>query len=283
MIEIDNGILKVSISEVGAEIKSIIKNDTEYIWQGQNDIWSGSSPLLFPICGGLKDNKYIFNGIEYTLNKHGFARFKTFEVEKLTDTIVVFLLKEDDETLKSFPFKFELRVIYTLNGQSLSVNYKVKNLSDNAMFFSIGSHEAYATPEGIEDYDVIFPEKETLNATVLDGELLGNNSYPIIKNSNYLPLYDKFFVIDALVFKSIKSRSATLRNRKTEREIRVDFPDNNYFLLWHKPMSPYICLEPWSGIQDSIHSDYDITKKEGIITLKANCEYSNSHTITIIK
>ena len=283
MVTIKNEYLTAKINELGAELKSLVCNDTEYIWEGRSEVWAGSCPLLFPICGGLKNDKYVLNGKEYTLEKHGYIRFKTFEVENKTDDSVVFLHKSDNETKEHFPFDYELRVIYTLNEKTLKIDYSVKNLTDGTMYFSIGSHEGYYTPEGIEDYDVIFPQNETLNAFVLYGNLLSNQQLPIIKDSNVLPLYDKYFTVDALVFKDLKSKSATLRNRKTGKAVRVDFPDADYFLLWHKPNSPYMCLEPWSGIQDIIGSSYDITEKEGIITLNIGEEYKNSHTISIIE
>lgn len=283
MITLKNEYLTATFNEVGAELKSIVFEDKEYIWEGRKEVWAGSCPLLFPICGGLKDDKYIFKSKEYTLQKHGYARSATFEIENKTDTSVVFLHKSNDETKIQFPFDYELRVIYSLKEKTLKVDYSVKNLIDDTMYFSIGSHEAYYTPEGIEDYDVIFPQKETLNAYVLYGNLLSNQELPIIKDSNVLPLYDKYFTVDALVFKDLKSKSATLRNRKTGKAVQVGFPDADYFLLWHKPNSPYMCLEPWSGIQDSVDSNYDITKKEGIIPLESGKEYKNSHIISIIE
>lgn len=283
MVTIKNEYITAKINELGAELKSLVFGETEYIWEGRSEVWAGSCPLLFPICSGLKEDKYTFNGKEYTLQKHGYARFKTFEVESMTDSSVVFLHKSDIDTKQSFPFDYELRVIYTLAEKTLKIDYAVKNLTDGTMYFSIGSHEGYYTPEGIEDYDVIFPQNETLNAYVLYGNLLSNQQLPIIKDSNVLPLYDKYFTIDALVFKDLKSKSATLRNRKTGKAVRVDFPDDKYFLLWHKPNSPYICLEPWSGISDIVGSSYDITEKEGIIPLEGKSEYNHTHSVTIIE
>lgn len=281
MITIKNEFLTAKFNEIGAELKSLVCADTEYIWEGRSEVWAGSCPLLFPICGGLKEDKYILDGKEYTLPKHGYARFKTFEIENKTDDSVVFLHKSDDETKESFPFDYELRVIYKLIGKTLKVDYSVKNLSDKTMYFNIGSHEGYYTPEGIEDYDVVFPQNETLDSYVLYGNLLSNQKLPILKDSAVLPLYDKYFTVDALVFKDLKSRSAMLRNRKTGKAVRVDFPDSPYFLLWHKPNSPYMCLEPWDGIQDIVGTDYDITKKEGINSLDAGKEYNYTHSITI--
>ena len=283
MITLKNEFLTASFNEVGAELKSLVFGGKEYIWEGRSEVWSGSAPVLFPICGGLKDDKYTYNGKEYTLKKHGYARYATFEIEGKTDSSVVFLHKSDEETKKSFPFDYELRITYTLIDKTLKIGYSVKNLTDGNMYFSIGSHEAYYTPEGIEDYDVVFPQNETLNTYVIYGNLLSKQELPVIKDSNVLPLYDKYFTVDALVFKDLKSRSATLRNRKTGKAVRVDFPNADYFLLWHKPNSPYMCLEPWSGIPDIVGSSFDITEKEGIITLESGKEYNSVHTLNIIE
>lgn len=283
MITIKNEFLTAKINEMGAELKGLEFNGTKYIWEGNPDVWAGSAPLMFPVCGGLKDDKYILNGKEYTLGKHGYARKKLFEVESVTDNSAVFLHKSNDETKKAFPFDYELRVIYTLSGKTLKVDYSVKNLSDDTMYFNIGSHEGYYTPEGIEDYDVIFPQNETLDSYVLYGNILSNQKLPIIKDQNILPLYDKYFTIDAVVFKDLKSKSAMLRNRKTGKALRIDFPDDNYFVLWHVPNAPYICLEPWNGIHDIVGSSYDITEKEGITTLNANTEFKHTHSITILE
>ena len=283
MVTIKNEFITARFNEVGAELKSLVCNDREYMWPGHPEVWTGTSPIMFPICSGLKEDKYLLKGKEYTLQKHGFIRFKTFDVENKTDDSVVFLHKSDDETKVAFPFDYELRVIYKLEGKTLNVDYSVKNLSDDIMYFNIGSHEAYSTPEGIEDYDVVFPEKETLNANILYGNLLSNQTMPIIKDTQVLPLYDKYFTIDALVFKQFKSRSATLRNRKTGKAVKVDFPDAKYLLLWHKPGSPYICLEPWNGICDIVGSSYDITEKEGVTALESGKEFNYIHSMTIVE
>ena len=281
MITLKNNNLTAEISPLGAQLKSLKKDGFENLWQADPQIWGSTAPVLFPMLGFFKDNKYILNGKEYFLQKHGFARNKMFTLENVTDTEATFLLKEDDETLKSFPFRFEFRVIYTLKDNSLSVEYNVKNVNDSTMYFSVGAHEAYVTPEGIEDYDIIFPQKEIFDSVLLNGGLLQKNSLLVAKNTNVLPMYEKYFILDTLIFRNLKSRSCILRNRITEREVKVDFPDCDYLAIWHKPSAPYLCIEPWSGIPDSESSNYDITQKEGIITLEAGKEYKNIHTITV--
>ena len=56
---------------------------------------------------------------------------------------------------------------------------------------SIGSHEGYFAPEGVEDYDVVFPQKETLDSFVLCGTVLSNQKISVIRDQNYLPIYER--------------------------------------------------------------------------------------------
>ncbi|MEE1054249.1 MAG: aldose 1-epimerase family protein [Acutalibacteraceae bacterium] len=282
MITIKNDYLTAKINEVGAELKSLVCNDTQYIWTGDERFWAGSAPLLFPICSGLKDDEYYLDGKKYTLQKHGYARFCKFEVENQVEDSVTFLLCSNEESLKQFPFRYELRVTYTLENKTLKVKYDVKNLSDDTMYFSIGAHEGYYCPEGIEEYDVILPEAETLYSTVLEGNVLGNNKVRIIENSDRIALKYDYFAVDALVFKDMKARSAVLKNRNNGKAVKVTFEGCDYFLLWTKPDAPYICLEPWCGISDNKDTDKNFKTKEGIRQIAAGGNFVNEHSIEVL-
>lgn len=282
MITIKNDYLTAKINEVGAELKSLVCNDIQYIWTGDERFWAGSAPLLFPICSGLKDDEYYLDGKKYTLQKHGYARFCKFEVENQVEDSVTFLLCSNEESLKQFPFRYELRVTYTLENKTLKVKYDVKNLSDDTMYFSIGAHEGYYCPEGIEEYDVILPEAETLDSTVLEGNVLGNNKVRIIENSDRIALKYDYFAVDALVFKDMKARSAVLKNRNNGKAVKVTFEGCDYFLLWTKPDAPYICLEPWCGISDNKDTDKNFKTKEGIRQIAAGGNFVNEHSIEVL-
>jgi len=278
-VKISNNDISVTISTFGAEIKSVIKNGKEMIWDGNPEFWSGQAPVLFPICGGLKDDKFIFEGKEYTLPKHGYARKTEFELESVGQEKAVFLLRSDEESIKKYPFEYELRVIYTLDGSKLNVEYNIKNIADKNMYFSIGAHEAYACPEGIEEYSIVFDKAEDLNALQLDGNLLKYGTINIEKNVSELPLRTEYFEHDALVFLDIKSRKVSLKNQRTDETIDVEFDGFPYLLLWTIPGANYICIEPWCGIPDFIDSDYDITKKKGIIKVLPKHTCSKTHSI----
>ena len=278
-VKIKNSSLAVTISSMGAEITSVKKGGKELIWQANPSIWKGHAPLLFPICGGLKDDKFIYDGKEYIIAKHGFARNSEFEVETASKDNATFLLKSNDETKKCYPFDFELRVIYSLKENELTVTYDIKNTTDGDMYFSIGSHEAYSCPNGISEWNVIFDKEEDLIATPVDGPLLTYDESILAKNTRILPLKDEYFEIDALVFQNLKSRKLTLKNDRTGDKIKIDFDGFPYLLIWTKPNAKYICLEPWCGIPDFLDSDFDITKKKGIMCLQKGEDTIRTHKI----
>lgn len=282
MITLKNNDLTVTVSERGAELGSVLCDGTSYLWSGNPEIWSGTAPLLFPVCGSLKKDTYTHEGKTYRLEKHGYARKTLFEVESADDTHAVFLHVSNDETKQCYPFDYELRVSFTLRARSIQVGYEVKNKSGKTMYFNIGSHEAYATPEGIEAYDVIFPESETLYSNGLSGPLLTEELIPILKDSRYLPLYESYFDMDTLIFKDIKSHSATLRNRKNGRAVRVDFPDADHLMIWHKQGAPFICLEPWNGLPDLVDSSLELCEKASIKALEKDGVYRATHTVTLL-
>lgn len=279
MIILDNGSLRVEIAERGAEIRRVTFGGKERFWNGDPSFWTGVAPVLFPICGGLRDDKFTIDGHEYSLIKHGFARGMDFTVESFSKTNATFLLRETEETLKAYPWCFELRVKYSLVGNAIRVDYDVKNTSTTTMYTAIGGHEAYLCENGVEDYDVIFEREETLNALGLNGTLCTRNATTVLKDSKVLPLYNKYFDIDALILPDVKSRFVTLKNRKTGEAVSVNFEGFNYLLLWTKPGAPYLCIEPWTTLPSFEDDGYDITLKEGMTAVGPQETFKKTHTI----
>lgn len=281
MVTIQNSEICVTIAKKGAEIQSIKRGGTEYMWGKDPAFWSSCAPIMFPICGGLKNGKYELDGESYEMPKHGFAKISEFEIEKKTDTSVTFLLRDNEQTRKHYPFAFAFRVIYEIEGASLKVTYDAENCGDKTMFCTFGAHEAYACPEGIEAYELVFPEEETLDAYALNGDLLTDYTKRIVNKSNRLVLDDRHFVLDALVFRGVKSNSVTLVSKVSDRRVKVDFDGFDYLVLWHKHKAPYLCIEPWCGIQDVAGSSPRLAEKEGIHALCAGGHFVRTHTITV--
>ena len=284
MVTLKNEFLYVKISTLGAELKSIKKNNNEYLWSGDKDIWRFQAPVLFPICGTLLNDKFTHLGKEYEMKSHGYARFKEFDVECIEENKVVFLHSSDDESKKCYPFDYELRVSYQLQDASINVEYSVKNSGDNDMYFSVGGHEGYLCPEGIEDYTLCFDESENLDSVLLDGSFLSRTTKNFGQNTKELALKSEYFDLDTLIFLNLKSKSVTLKNNA--RQIRVDYNNFDNLLIWtvEGKEQKFVCIEPWCGIPDYVdRTDNEIYKKDGIIKLGKNKIFDVTHTITIEK
>lgn len=285
MVTLSNEKLTLKIKTLGAEITSLIdENGVERMWSGDPAIWSGQAPVLFPIAGGLKDNTYYYKGQKYELPNHGFARRREFAVEDSSATSATFLLAGEGTKHEGYPFLCEFRVRYTLLDNQIRVEYIVTNLDDEPMYFTCGSHEAYACPEGIGEYELIFAQEETADIYPLLGQSIARQTQPYLKNQTVLPLtYDIYRSTDTLVFANLKSRSVTLQNKNDHsRRVRVDFDGFDYLLLWTKIDAPYFCIEPWCCTPDFVDSDQDITHKQGIIRLEGKQTTSRTHTLTIL-
>lgn len=60
MLTLKNDYLTVKINPLGAELTSVVDNETqlEYMWQADKAYWGRHAPILFPIVGRLQDNQY---------------------------------------------------------------------------------------------------------------------------------------------------------------------------------------------------------------------------------
>ncbi len=276
---ISNAALTVTINHKGAELISIQTNATkkEFIWSANPEYWGKHAPILFPIVGTLKNNSFTYNDLAYNLPRHGFARDLNFELIKKSESEVVFSLKSDAETLKMYPFDFELQVIYTLQNAELNVNYSVFNKGSEVMYFSIGGHPAFALTAAFETYSLQFEADENLISHQLNADLLSDKTIKIALDKNQLPLSYSHFENDALIFKELKSKQIQLVHHNTPI-LNFKFKDFPNFGIWTKVDAPFICLEPWLGYSDTFRASGNIAEKEGIqkLQIKESTEYGFS-------
>ena len=278
LITIANDRLTVTLSTLGAEMQSIVEADgTQRLWNGDARFWTGRAPVLFPICGGLKDDTYYLDGQAYSLPKHGFARKSEWTLEKAAADRAVFLLTAQHP---GFPFRYELRASYELQGSSIRIGYTVKNLDDRAFWCSVGSHEALATTGGLEHYTVVFEQPERLARYELVGNLIKTEPEIMAEEAKELPLKTEYFAVDALVFPYLKSRSVTLKNDLNPKTVRVDYDGMDVLMFWTKPGADYFCIEPWCNAPDFMDTDQQIAHKPGCMKLEPGEQVEKVHTIT---
>lgn len=279
---ITNSTLTVQIKHLGAELCSL-KNtlNTEYIWEANPDFWGKHSPVLFPIVGTLKNNSFDFDGKKYHLSRHGFARDMQFELIDENEDSATFALQASDNTMKNYPFNFELQIKYSLKDSRLFINYKVVNRSSSKMPFSIGAHPAFALPGNFEDYAIEFEKEEFLKYYLLENDLISNKTKTLDLSNKQLTLNYPLFENDALIFKTLESNSVTiLENSKPKFRVYLkDFPSLG---IWTKMNAPFICIEPWFGYSDTKESSGNILEKGGIQILGGHETFRSEFSIEIL-
>jgi galactose mutarotase-like enzyme len=266
--------LVVTINSKGAEILSIYNKHTQldYLWNGNPDFWPKTSPVLFPVVGGLKDNSYTYKEKTYTLGRHGFARDTEFEVTEQSNNSITLTATSNEKTLAVYPFEFIFSVQHTLVGSKLYVSYIVENNGDKNLLFSVGAHPAFNVPltkdTNYNDWYLLFNHHENTGQHLIatDG-LIQDTPSPFFDNTTKLPLTKELFYKDALVFKHLHSNSISIVSDKSKHGLKVDFDDFPYMGIWSFKDADFVCIEPWCGLGDTENTTGELEKKEGIISL----------------
>ncbi len=271
---LENNMITVKFDTLGGGIVSIQdSNGLEYLWQGDPAYWSGQAPVMFPICGSLRDKKArIGDGLTCTMERHGLVRKSEFTYAGRTEDSITFSICSDEESKARFPYDFELQITYILKEKTVTTSYKVINRTSVPMPFFIGGHPGFNCPllpgEKFEDYVIEFekPEiaqcPESIPAT---GLINVDNRLTVLNKESVLPLKHSYFSVDALVFDRLKSRSARLTNPATGKGIKMDFADFDYFILWSSSNNgPFVALEPWTGISTCNDESDVFEEKRGV-------------------
>jgi len=289
MIYLENDFIKVAFSLKGAELQELVnkRNGENYLWKGDANFWGKFSPVLFPIVGGLKNNSYTYKGENYQLGRHGFARDKDFSITEQSKDEIFFTFVDSPESYAVFPFKFRLGIRYKLNAANLECRYEVLNTDEeNDLYFSIGGHPAFAiqTATGLnyDDYFLQFNHDDVLTYHEIENDLISNRTQSIQLMGGRLDLRHDLFYKDAMVFKTLKSDTISIRNTKNDHGLDFKFERFPYFGIWAAKDADFICLEPWCGVADVIGHNQELTTKEGIVKLAPEESFSRAWSVTLI-
>ena len=279
---ISNYNLTAIINPLGAELISLKNsNNKEYIWEGNPEFWGKHSPILFPIVGCLKEDKYSYKGNSFTLLRHGFANKMEFNIVEKSEEKVVFSVTSNKETLENYPFEFELQISYTLVNSRLIIGYKVINTNNFEMPFSIGGHPAFALPNEFDAYELEFEKSEILICSQLENDLICNETISLPMKENRLPLTYSLFENDALIFKKLESKAITIFENNVPF-LKVKFEGFPSLGIWTKQKAPYICIEPWFGYADTMTNSGELSEKEGIQIIGIKEQFQSEYSIEIL-
>ncbi len=299
--------MEIQVSTHGAELQSLVANGHEYLWQGDPAFWGRRAPILFPIVGRLADDTLRIDGQEYTMKQHGFARDAEFVPLQfsasfnylggwrvLPDDGPIFMRMLNDEQIGNYPYCFDLKVRYAILGNTLEVNWEVKNRDERTIHFQIGAHPAFLLPDYdaadvlhgfIRFYDNQGNVVSPLVHNYLDGGL--RRAYdvplPLSNNEGFLALNSDTFAKDALLIEGGQVASAALLDNFGKEILHVTCPQADAFGIWapHKPGCPFVCIEPWCGIADRVGFKGDISERDCIHSLVPEETFEFTYSIMI--
>lgn len=288
---LENEHLHIAVNAIGAELCHLQskKNNIEYIWQANPDIWGSHAPVLFPIVGGLKEDEFIFEAQGYHLPRHGFIRKNNqLKLVEHSKNEIKLHLTSSPITLNYYPFEFDFQISFKLLQNKLEITHEVINKDEKTMYFSLGAHPAFNCPlnenEKYDDYHLEFEKEEYLNTWNLDKNgMIKEEGNLIMDQTNKLNLHLDLFNNDALIFKSLKSRRVSLSHKKRGPQLTVSFKDFLSLGIWAKPKAPFVCIEPWLGYADSSETTQNFKAKEAILSLESGKSFSASYSIEIVE
>ena len=274
----------------GAMLNSLNKNNTEYLWQGDAKYWAGQAPVCFPITGVLPNGEMEAFGKRCTMKRHGVARINPFEVLEQHKNSVTFVQRSDENTKRDFPFDYELKIKYTINGDTVTNEYIVTNTGEDKLPFVIGGHPAFNCPlakgEKFEDYKVVFDKnitKPCLRPNHHTGLVNVFEKFDEMHGGDTLSLVHELFEEkDALIFENCEAKRATLIG-KSGKGVKIEFQDMNNLLIWSAVgNAPFVALEPWTGLASCNDEDGLFEHKRGMTVLEKDETASFKFKITMI-
>jgi galactose mutarotase-like enzyme len=265
------------VAQLGAELRSWRPaGGPELMWHGDPAHWPFWAPLLFPIVGSLKDDRYAWRGRSYAMFRHGFTRFRPFKFvpppafqgrDGVGGDIAGFELTDDETTRAEYPFAFRLLATYALTARTLELGFRVENPGKEAMPYALGWHPAFLWPFAGGDkerYRVDFEkdEADTVPALTATG-LIRRDRRPSTIGGRTLRLSPALFEGGAILLADAASREMAF-TAPDGAAIVMTAEDMPHLVVWTKPTAPYISLEAWTAHSDFEDGDGMLETKPGM-------------------
>ena len=290
LVTIQNSSVKVEIQILGGAFYTITdkRNGEQLVWEGEEGLWSARDHVMFPFVCRRVDGKYLDGGNEYDMPLHGFVRDMKFTVAKKRENYVKLTVCSTPQTLKHYPHEFEISVIYSLDGDEISVDYEIVNIDGNDMYFSFGGHLGLkaitqSTERGEDtkgNYVTFNPPLDTIY-NLSEGAFVLSPS--VIKPIERLEV-DKDFIrkYETLILQT-KQNSTLLYERGDGVKIKFTVPSPIIALWTEENRGGFCCIEPWWGLPDSLPLNREIEKKPLMCKVNGNGIYKAGYKIEIIR
>ena len=290
---IENESLIVKAKSQGAELCSIVRkcDGREFLWQADPKYWKRHSPVLFPIVGALWNNKMRQDDETYVMTQHGFARDSEFELLEHSADSLAYVLRANENSLRHYPYNFELKISYRLTGETVKVMWQVRNLEEKRiMHFQIGAHPAFnylgydpdAEQQGYIKFDT---SADSYKLSVIGQKgCLASSADTLHATDGTIRVTRHTFDHDAIILEKRQVQSVTLISPSHEPYLRVAFnaPVVGIWSPARGSFAPFVCIEPWYGRCDREAYEGEFGDKDWMQHLKPGAQFNAEYLIDIL-
>ncbi len=253
-LDVSNCNASVKVAQNGAQIFGFDRvGEPPIIWISQKAVYKKGEPLRggMPVCWPW------FGAHPHDASKprHGFARVMPWELEEFSElekgvTLSSFKLTHSEESLKIWPYKFELTLFVEVS-KSLRVRLVTKNVDDNPFeitqalrsYFFVGDIEQVEITglEGKEYIDFVNGEKEG----VQEGPLVINSETDrIYRHDGSCRLVDRRLGRAIVIDKNGSNSTVVWNPWEDKAKKMADFPDDGFRNM--------VCIEVANTQEDKV-------------------------------
>jgi aldose 1-epimerase len=270
----------------GGKLFSVLEFPQSYEDTVENKHYAGVKLIPFP--GRITDATYRFGGRKHTLKVnsssnfaiHGFFFDKPYQLVKTKvedNSASVVLAAEHNGKTKGYPFKFQVRLTYTLTAGSFTCTTEIRNTDSKPIPIGDGWHPYFKTSGSVKRLLLSIPAHSVVEVTpskVPTGEMRKPTS-----RRGTIPLSNK--TLDS-VFDFGKTRqkiTTKLIDRKLGIEIRLwqesGLGRYRYLILYRPVSGTSVAIEPWTCAPNSFNNGM------GLIALKPGGRFKASYGVKV--
>lgn len=279
---IKNDFLTVTISDLGAELQSVLDaNGNERIWQGDPAFWGRRSPVLFPFCGRIYGGKSTADGIPCEIPQHGFFRDRSATARQIDDAEIVFSQVSDADTLKRYPYPYRVDIRYRLSGAALCVEATVTATGDKPMHYAYGAHPGFVLTAPTEEYSARFGKKQAIRQVDFTADACypvgGSSPFPLA-DGDTIPLSEAQFTVGSFFLCEMPDSVTLLRGDRAV--VSLSYPDFLYLGFWKVPKAKFLCIEPWCSLPAYEGETVEFSTRPDFLHLAAGESKTHAYTMT---
>jgi galactose mutarotase-like enzyme len=251
----------------------------DFFWDETIDDLPGAWPFCFPVCARLERNgqygAYLYDGTIYQLPIHGFAWNMPWQVIEQSSNSIRLLLQHSSETLKMYPFKFEVELYYELQHNQLICQQHYRNKDHKPMPYAAGFHPYFLTPEanaGKQSVTLNYQPTRRLQYNETLTDIIGEQAC--------------FKTPTSITNPDINEQ---LTRVGEDKMTRLHFPEGDciemvaegvddadlfpYIQLYTIEKKPFVCVEPWMAYPNAMNAISGMrwlaagAEESGILTL----------------